>query len=570
MKPLLAGSAAALAILVPALPCQDTPPQDLSTKVDRLFKSWNNKKKPGAAVLVVQNGKIVHRRGYGMANLEHGIPIGPETVFDIASVSKQFCGLAIAMLAEQGKLSLDDDVRKHVDWVPDFGKKITIRHLLHHASGLRDWPGALRIAGWRFDDVISFQQILNLIRHQRDLNFEPGAEYLYSNTGYNLLAHVVEKVSGQSFAKWTKAHIFDPLGMKHTHFHDDHSRVVENRAVAYAQKRGRAAASRWRNIGNHLTALGSSSLYTTIDDLGRWILNFETYKVAGKKALEAMHTRGKLNNGRRIAYCYGVSTGNYRGLRTVSHGGSWAGFKATLIRFPKQRFAVVVLANTAAINSGRMAYRITNLYLKDQLADEPDKSKGGDIQGKPAPLPQVAKVDPAIYKRYTGVYELSATSFVTIHIRDGRLFGRLDSQREAEILPASTTRFFARSPRVDVTFHQQGDGKATGLTVKHRGEVAKGKRVTASSPADMDGYVGEYRSPELHTSYRIERKDKQLILRHYRNEDVILTRQPVRDLFAGSAWWARQLRFLRDEKAKVIGFVITNGRCRNVRFDQNG
>ncbi|MHC4515246.1 MAG: serine hydrolase domain-containing protein [Planctomycetota bacterium] len=333
-----------------------------SARVDKLFARWDKKDSPGAAVLVMKDGNVVHRRGYGKANLEDGIAIGPSTVFDIASVSKQFCGLAIAMLVKQGKLSLDDDIHKHLAWVPDFGKQITIRHLVHHTSGIRDWPGTLALAGWSYEDVLSFEHILEMVRHQRDLNFDPGSRYMYSNTGYNLLARVVQEVTGKTFRRWTDENIFGPLGMQDTHFHDDHTEVVRNRARAY-----RWRADGFHAIGNQLTAIGSSSLYTTIDDLGKWILNFETKKVGGD-ALELMHQRGVLNNGKKVSYAFGVNIGTYRGLETVIHGGSWAGFRTQLVRFPEQRFAVVVLYNVANVNPGRSARQIANIYLGDKLA----------------------------------------------------------------------------------------------------------------------------------------------------------------------------------------------------------
>ncbi|UCF16683.1 MAG: beta-lactamase family protein, partial [Phycisphaerales bacterium] len=204
-------------------------------KVDSLFAKLNNTDSPGIAVLVVRDGKVLLRRGYGMANLEHKIPITPTTVFDVASVSKQFTGLAVCILVEQGKISLEDDIRKYIPELPDFGHKITIEHLVHHTSGLRDWPATLALAGWRLDDVISFDQILRMAFKQQDLNFVPGSEYSYSNTGYNILVEMAQRVTSQTFRQWTEDNIFRPLGMAHTHFHDDHTEVVANKAYGYSR-----------------------------------------------------------------------------------------------------------------------------------------------------------------------------------------------------------------------------------------------------------------------------------------------------------------------------------------------
>lgn len=240
--------------------CAQQPPDGRAAKVDSLFAHLHKTTSPGLAVLVVQDGRVLLRKGYGMASLEHQIPITPATVFDIASVSKQFAGMAVAMLAEGGKISLDDDIRKYIPELPDFGHKITISHLVHHTSGLRDWPGALSVAGWRMDDVISFEQILTMAYRQRDLNFTPGSEYAYSNTGYNVLVEMMQRVTGKSFREWTDTHLFAPLGMHDTHFHDDHREVVVNKAYGYEQ----AGPGSFRALHDGLTALGSSSLYTPV------------------------------------------------------------------------------------------------------------------------------------------------------------------------------------------------------------------------------------------------------------------------------------------------------------------
>lgn len=232
----------------------------LTKKVDQLFATWDKPESPGAAIAVIKDGVVVYKRGYGSANLEYNVPITPQTVFHVASVSKQFTAFAIALLAHQGKLSLDDDIRKHLPEVPDFGKKITIRHLIHHTSGLRDQWTLLGMAGWRLDDVITKEHILKMVRHQKELNFDPGAENLYSNTGYTLLAVIVERVSGQSFRDYTDANIFKPLGMTNTHFHDDHERIVKNRAYSYSPAGPgggfKAAPLNYANVG-------ATSLFTT-------------------------------------------------------------------------------------------------------------------------------------------------------------------------------------------------------------------------------------------------------------------------------------------------------------------
>ena len=358
----------------------------LEAKVDQLFAEWNKPNSPGAALAVVKDGGIVYKQSYGMANLEYDIPITTTTIFDIASVSKQFAAFAIATLSYEEKLSLDDDIRMYLPDVPDFGVTITVRHLLHHTSGLRDWVQSLVIAGDLMDDVISFKHILKMIRHQKALNFEPGTEFLYSNSGYNLLAEIVETVTGDSFREWTDTHIFKPLGMTNSHFHDDHEMILKNRAYSYQAVENGG----FKHAVNNTTALGSSSLYSTVEDLAKWILNFDDTRIGTQTVLEQMHQRGVLNDGEQIDYAFGLNIGEYRGSKTVGHSGSWRGFRSHLMRFPAQKFGVVILCNLDTFNPLSLAENVADLYLVDVLApveaSEPEKSGEPDESTKSEPL----------------------------------------------------------------------------------------------------------------------------------------------------------------------------------------
>ena len=360
--------------------------ETLEAKVNQLFAEWERPDSPGAALAVTRDGEIIYKQGYGMANLEYDIPISTSTIFDIASVSKQFAAFAIVTLSYERKLSLDDDIRTHLPDVPDFGKTITIRHLLHHTSGLRDWVQSLVIAGVEMDDVISFKHILKMARHQKTLNFEPGSEFLYSNTGYNLLAEIVETVTGDSFREWTDTHIFKPLNMTNSHFHDDHEMILKNRAYSYQAVENDG----FKHAVNNTTALGSSSLYSTVEDLAKWILNFDTAHIGGQTIFEQMHQRGVLNNGERIAYALGLNIGEYRSLKTVGHSGSWRGFRSHLLRFPDQKFGVVILCNLDTFNPLSLAEKVADIYLADLLAPietpEPDKAAEPVEETKSEPL----------------------------------------------------------------------------------------------------------------------------------------------------------------------------------------
>jgi CubicO group peptidase (beta-lactamase class C family) len=403
----------------------------LSARVDQLLETWDHPGSPGAVVAVVRDGEVVHARGYGAANLEYGIPITPTSVFHIASVSKHFTTFAIALLAREGRLSLDDDVRSHLPEVPDFGRTITIRHLVHHTSGLRDQWELLAMAGWRLDDVITREHILKMIAHQRELNFEPGAEYLYSNSGYTLLAEIVARVSGQPFTQFTRERIFRPLGMERTHFHDDHQRIVPGRAYSYAPAEGGG----WRAMPLNYANVGATSLFTTVEDLARWERNFLTGEVGGRALLDAMATRGVLNDGNQIPYAHALIWGEHRGLRTLGHSGADAGYRTVYLRFPDQRLAVIVLSNLSSFNPTAVAQQVAEVYLAEHLqpararraAAEPASPRAAPLQssagyGKSGGAEPASRNASAELAQYTGDYyseELGTT--YRILLRDGVL-----------------------------------------------------------------------------------------------------------------------------------------------------
>lgn len=435
-----------------------------SRKVDELFTQWTSANSPGAAVLVVRDGRIVHAKGYGMANLEHGVPIRPDTVFDIASVSKQFAAMAIALLEADGTISLDDDVKKHVPELPDFGHRVTIRHLVHHTSGIRDWPGTLSIGGWNYEDVMSFSQILRMAFHQRELNFKPGDAYAYSNTGYNLLAEIVARTSGKSFRQFSEERIFKPLGMTRTHFHDDHDELVVNRAESYRAP----VDDRVRHAVSNLTALGSSSLFTTIEDLAKWIDNWHaaTPAVGGAALIARLHQQGRLNSGEQIAYAFGQSVGEFRGRRVVSHSGSWAGYRSVLERFPDESFGVAILANTATMNPAALARQIAELYLADRLGPAPARpaTPAASPAGAGGSTASPWRPTAAELQEYAGEYRSAEllTAYV-LEVSGEQLVARHFRTGETSFRPLGRDRFQA-PPFGEVRFVRGAGGRVTAFT----------------------------------------------------------------------------------------------------------
>ena len=343
---------------------------DVTKRVDEVFKDWARTDSPGCSVAVAQDGNIVLERAYGMADLEQGVAVRPDTVFNIASVSKQFTAVALLLLQEQGKLSLDDDVRKYVIELPDYGTRITLRHLANHTSGLRDLPEVLGLAGWNWVDAVEPAYALEMISRQRHLNFTPGSKYSYSNSGYYLMAVIVERVSGQRFSEFTRDHIFKPLGMLHSRFYDDRRLIMKNRAVGHV-KLPEGGFGVWRPT---YEIVGDGALLTTVQDLALWERNF-LYPKLGRnpqQLMTDMTQSGVLTDGKKIDYGLGLAVGEYRGLPIVSHGGGIPGFNTFMLRFPEQRFASIVFCNVGGGPARVAAKAVADIFLDGKFTKGPE------------------------------------------------------------------------------------------------------------------------------------------------------------------------------------------------------
>lgn len=331
-------------------------------KIDKIFEKYDRADSPGASLGVIKDGKFVYKRNYGSANLDYGVPLESDSIFYICSTSKQFTAAAVALLAEEGKISLDDDIRKYVPEVRDFGTPITIRHLIHHTSGLADYLRVMTLEGkgftWNFTDA----DLLQTVSQQAKLDFTPGEKMHYSNTGYALLTVIVKRASGMSFPEYCQAKIFGPLGMKRTFFEDDPFVIVPKRVISY-RRDGEGFKAFIKAFG----VVGDGGLMTSVDDLYRWDQNFYGDKIGGDKFLETIHTRGRLNDGSEIDYAFGLVHEEYRGVKAVAHGGGMLGFRTQMIRFPEHRLTIIVLCNIADANPGKLAHQVADYFLPADL-----------------------------------------------------------------------------------------------------------------------------------------------------------------------------------------------------------
>ena len=531
--------------------CAQTLPANLQTGIDSIFKDFAKPDAPGVAVLIVKDGKVAFEKGYGMANLEYDMPVTPTSVFDIASVSKQFTGYAISTLIQEGKISPADDIHKYLPDVPDFGKKITIHNLIHHTSGLRDWPEGLHAAGWRWDESFTYDDIMRMVNKQHDLDFEPGSKYQYSNTGYNLLAAIVAKVSGKTFPEWAAENIFKPFGMQATMVNDDYSRIIPHLASSYYQD-----GNAYHKATDQLTAFGSSSIYTTVEDLSKWVIRFQQ-GLAGKDPVYLrMIQTDTLNDGKPNHYAYGLGVGDYNGVKEISHNGGWASYATNISNFPDQKVGIILLSNSGNFNADGESDAVAGLLLNL-------KTKPGQNREDLSKLPTV-QVDSTILKIYTGTYQLGPGWFVTFTLENGQIMTQATGEDKFPTELKSDTTLWVPAYNSSVKFVQ--------ITNKANAIVYHGKVSNRVTPLKVDAsqlgqFVGSYYSKELEATYRITLENGRLVGHHMRPGDFNLSPDMITtDTFGSAA--GGSMAFYRDWQNKVIGFKLSGGRIRNIVFER--
>ncbi|MBN1222328.1 MAG: serine hydrolase [Candidatus Aminicenantes bacterium] len=527
----------------------------IEEKIDRIFSEWDKVDSPGCALAVIKDGQIAYEKAYGAANLDYDIPITPQTVFDIGSTSKQFTASCIILLALDGKISLDDDVHKYIPELPDYGKPVTIRHLIHHTSGVRDYGALWMLAGMEDHNVYTLQDIVDICARQNNLNFPPGEEHLYSNSGYILLAAIVERVSGMTLGAYAAKNIFEPLGMTHTLVYEDRTQIIKNRATGYSKNdKGTYQIDHYFNFAMG----GDGQVLTTVEDLFLWDQNFYNPKVGGEEFLDFLHTRGSLNSGKTLDYAMGLSHGEYRGLKTVSHGGAWGGFRAQLMRIPSLKFSVIVLSNLGSISPDKLAYKVTDLYLADQLM--PEKS-----ETKPEPsMKEIVTVNSELFDLYAGNYQLEFGYMAKIFKENDRLWVQVAGQPKFELQPVSETEYYLEVIGAYITFIKDGSGNVSQLTFTQGGRDFSGKKIEVPpmSADELQEYGGEYTSEELLVTYTLISEDGILYLRIGKKPKIELT-MTGKDSFSGPMFSGI---FERNSGSRIAGLILDAGRVKNLKF----
>ena len=525
------------------------PPQEESPaqKIEKLFERWDRSSSPGCAVGVARNGLVVFSQGYGMASLEYGVRIRPDTIFESGSVAKQFTAAAIQLLAQDGKLSIDDPVRKYVPELPDFGTPILIRHLLNHTSGLRSqWP-LLTLAGRPPGMAVhTVNEILELVSRQKELNFKPGDEYLYNNTAFTLLGVIVQRVSGKPLAEFTRDRIFKPLGMTSTQWRDDFTKIVEGRATAYRQQ----PDGSFRTYMPFTNVVGNGGLLTTVGDLLIWNENLDLPRVGGRALADQLQTRGRLNDGFEIEYAQGLFVGQYRGVREVSNGGSTAGYQTFLGRLPAQRLSVAVLCNVTTGQPERLAHQIADIYLADAL--------------QPVPTVTAADVPAEKLMKLEGVYRDRATDAVVRLAYDEKQ--KVLRATVQVLVPTSGSEFVSAdwSSTLKVEGQPGINARLVERPVNAKPRTWELERPYEPTPTQLAEFADDYVSDELSVTYTFYVDAGKLKLRF-----IPAQRQELQPAFAdGFTVEGNTFRFTRDAAGKVDGLRVSTGRVRHLRFNR--
>ena len=524
-----------------------------TSKIDSLFTEWNRPNHPGGAIGVAKDGKTFFSKAYGLASLEYLVPNSNNTIFNTGSVSKQFTAMGIVLLEEQGKLSFDDEIHQHIPELPDFGHPITIRHLLHHTSGLRSLHALFALAGWRGDDARTNEDLNRFILKQQDLNFEPGTEYLYCNTGYMLMVNIIENATGAPVPAWMRDNIFEPLGMTHTYVEDQYNRVVPDNATSYyGRDRFDRAVEYWGYVG-------SGNMHSTTADLLRWLSNFRAPQKGWESAFRKMQTLDPFNDGTPNNYAFGVVADKYLGKARIQHGGAVGGFRAFVATYPEEDLDIVVLTNFSAGNPRGNADAIARIILG---ATEAENTKSSEIAS-------VELSEPAL-KKFEGAYWNPRQKYLRkIYLKNDTLRYFRAEENESALIPVGSNAFAMTGAGAGLTVTFKGTGASRQMEVTSGDDtpaLLTFVETTEATEAERASQVGTYYSTEVETSYRISEEEGEMQAYHPRHGSIPLKRL-FRDVYSTEGSTGI-VEIQRNPEGAVTGILISNGRVRNAWFEK--
>ncbi|WP_299336303.1 serine hydrolase [uncultured Psychroserpens sp.] len=528
----------------------------IQKSIDSLLKNYDEKA-PGISIGIMNNNKLVYEKQFGLANMEYQIPITSETSFHVASVSKQFNAFAILLLEDQGKLSLDDDIRTYIPEMYDFENTITIRHLLNHTSGLKDQYNLLRLSGWSLNDLITNEQVLHILYNQRTLNFQPNEKHMYSNSGYTLLAEIVARVSNMSFEEYIKQFIFEPLDMNNSVFVSQEGQIVKNRSKSYYK----IDSTYVEDIFNN-SSVGATNLSTTIEDLAKWANNFDTKRVGNDNIFRKMHTQTPLRNKNFYGYAGGQFINTYKGFRRIEHSGQDASYQAYLARFPELNLNIIFANTNGEINGAQMVYDIMDICLKPYLKNKKTTASSKKLLTHKKPI----KKEVSYLKQFEGYYWDEGDKYSRhIKVENDTLRYIRSSTNKTVLIPVEENEFeMVLDEYVSVAFNSN----KMIVTLDDGYQIVSEKY----SPADynsktLEEFKGKYYSPELNAYYTFNTEENTLVANHTRLGDFKL-KAIKKDYFIGNKGSFLKVVFLRNRSKEIIAFEVSSSRAKDVRFNK--
>lgn len=524
-------------------------------RVDQLMTFYSDDN-PGASIGVLKNGELIFSKAYGKANLTHNLDFQLDMPTNIGSVSKQFTAMAILLLEKQGKLSLDDDVRKHIPELPDLGKVVAIRNILNHTNGWREVYNLMPITGWNGEDKLLREEVLRILQRQTEFQTAPGEEFNYNNSAFIMAADIVERVSGSDFPTFVKENIFHPLGMNNSYVRRDPTTIIPRGTQGYSNGEFGYVES-----GDLYAAYGAGAIYTTPADLSKWLNNFENATIGGPDVVEKLITPGILNNGDTMAYALGIGVGEYKGLQQYQHGGADIAHRSMLVYFPEIRSGVIALSNNASF-SGSIAYRIADAFFKDHLKVQDEKKEENNND-------EIALTD-EILKKYVGKYRAEAIGLIIEYkLEGGKLIAYPSGQSSLALKPVSENSFNYAGIEASVQFNINDEGAYNSATHTQGGSDLELSKLPPFNPSleTLAEYTGTYFSEELEIFYTIALEDSTLTAIHRNMEKINLTPADV-DSFSGSVLFIGEVAFQRNDKGIIDAFTISNGRTKGVLFER--
>jgi CubicO group peptidase (beta-lactamase class C family) len=532
---------------------------DRNGRADQLLSMYS-KNVPGAVIGIIENGKMVYSKAYGKANLTHDLDFKLNTPTNIGSVSKQFTAYAILLLEQRGLLSTDDDVRDHIPELPDFGEVITLNNLLNHTNGYREVYNLMPMKGWYGEDNLLRSEVINTIKNQKELQALPNTEFNYNNSAFIMLAEIVKRKTDTLFPEWMKNNVFEPLGMTNSYVRQDPSHIIPKASQGYS-----TGENGFIESGDLSAAYGAGGIYTTPEDLAKWLANFNEPVLGSKVLIQKMVTPRVLKNGDTLDYGFGIGVGEYRGLKRYSHGGADIAHRAMLTYFPEINSGVIALSNNASFSTG-IANDLVNLYFEDKLEKEDEEDDEGDSENEDGTY----AVSEDILTSYVGKFKLEDLGMIMEYsLEDGSLVSKVSGQSDLKLTAITDSTFTYIGVDATALFKKNGEGKVNMVIHSQGGEDYELVRLPPyeASLNELTEYSGKYFSEELETFYTIKLKDSTLIAELRNFEDIEL-KTAEKDNFSADVFFIQEMAFKRDERGLINGFEISNGRTKGVSFEK--